>query len=123
MQNDRNSSSAGGLFAGLMRGVGDLVRSEINLATTEMTGKAFRVGKDAGFLAGGGAVAFAGSLAIMAAIIRMLETFLPRWLSAFVVGALMVGAGASLAKRGLSALKETDLAPERTIETLKHLTH
>ena len=110
-----------GLFAGLLGEIGRLVRAEINLATTEMTGKAFRIGKDVGFLAIGGALAFAGSLAIVAAMVRALEAILPRWLAALVVGLLTAGAGASLVRKGLQALQQTDLAPKQTIETLKNL--
>lgn len=110
-----------GLFAGLLRSVGELVRAEINLATTEMTGKATRVGKDAGLVAAGGAVAYAGSLAIVAALVRLLERFLPRWLAALIVGLGGVGAGAALVRRGMKGISDTDLAPERTIESIKSL--
>ena len=48
MANASGSSSMSGMFSGLLREIGGLVRAEINLATTEMTGKAFRVGKEVG---------------------------------------------------------------------------
>jgi hypothetical protein len=107
------------MFGGLLREIGGLVRAEINLATTEMTGKAFRVGKEVGLLAAGGAIVYAGALAIVAALVRLLEAILPRWLAALVVGLLTTAFGATLVKKGLAALKETDLAPERTLGTLK----
>jgi hypothetical protein len=119
MANASGNSSMSGMFSGLLREVGGLVRAEINLATTEMTGKAFRVGKEVGLVAAGGALAYAGGLSIVAACVRLLETFLPRWLAALVVGLAATAGGATLIKKGLADLKETDLAPERTIETLK----
>ena len=121
MQNGEQDNSMSGMFAGLLRSIGDLVRAEINLATTEMTGKASRVGKDVGSLAIGGAIAYAGFLALVGAAIRMLEAILPRWLAALLVGSLAAGGGAFLVQKRLQALKEADLAPQQTIDTLKKL--
>ena len=118
---DGGSSTLSGAFAGLLREVTGLVRAEMNLAKTEMTGKAFRLGKEAGFLAGGAALAYAGGLAIVAALVRIFEAFLPRWLAALAAGLLAAAVGAALATKGLKAIQQTELAPEHTIDTLKGL--
>jgi len=100
--------------------MGVLVRQEVGLATTEMTHKATRVGQELSILAIGGLVAYAGFLAILAAIIIALaEAGLPWWLAALVVGALVTIVGYVLVRRGLSSLKRTDLAPRATMQTLK----
>ena len=121
MQDDGKRSSGGGIVAGLMRGVSGLVRAEISLATTEMTQNATAAGRDIGSVAVGGAIAFAGFLVLLAAATRILEAILPRWLAALIVGSATVGGGAILVQRGLQELKESDLVPEKTIDTLKKL--
>jgi len=117
----RDNKSLGELFADLTREIVTLVRQEAALARTEMSEKAAQVGKDIGFLVAGGAVAYAGLLALIAAIIITLAqcTELPLWGSAFLVGAIVAGLGGFLVWKGLEALKQLDLAPRATLETLK----
>jgi len=120
MREAQNDRSLGELFSDLARDTGTLVRQEVELAKTEMTQKATRVGKDVGFLAAGGAVAYAGFLLILAAIaIGLGQLGVPWWLAAFLVGLVVAIVGAVLVQRGLSALRQENLAPERTMETLK----
>jgi xanthine/uracil permease len=71
-------------------------------------------------IAVGGLVAYAGLLAILAAIIIGLATAgLAWWLSALVVGIVVALIGGALVQRGLAALKHADLAPRQTMQTLK----
>jgi hypothetical protein len=119
MEQPKETRSLGELFADLSRETTTLVRQEINLATTEMTHKATRVGKDIGFLAVGGAVIYAGFLAIMAAIILVLAYWLPWWVSALIVGAVIAGVGYGLVQKGLAALKQENVAPRETLQTVK----
>src|SRR5215207_1854470 len=115
----KDERSLGELFAELARDTSTLVRHEVQLAKTEMSQKASRVGKDVGFLAAGGAVAYAGLLAVLAGIIVLLGQVIPMWLSALLVGVVVAGVGYFLVRRGLDALKREDPAPRQTIETLK----
>jgi len=119
MEQPRETRSLGELFADLSRETTTLVRQEINLATTEMTHKATRVGKDVGFLAVGGAVIYAGFLAIMAALILILAHWMPWWVSALIVGGVIAGVGYGLVQKGLAALKQEDVAPRETLQTVK----
>jgi len=120
MQQTRDERSLGELFAELTRETSTLVRQEVNLAKTEMTQKASEVGKDVGFLAAGGAVPYAGFLALLAAVILGLTGLgLPAWLAALLVGLAVGAVGVFLVQRGRDALRRTNLAPQQTIETLK----
>lgn len=120
MQNRTDERSLGDLFAELSRETTTLVRQEINLATTEMGQKATRAGKDVGFLAIGGAVVYAGALAIIAAIILALgQAGVPWWLAALIVGVVVAVVGYVLIRRGLDNLKREDMVPRQTIDTLK----
>jgi hypothetical protein len=109
----------GELFSELAQETGTLVRKEVELARVEMTAKASVALKEIAFVAVGGAVAFAGGLALLAAVILGLGTLIPIWLAALIVGVLVAGLGGALALGGVSALKRTDLAPRQTIQTLK----
>jgi xanthine/uracil permease len=119
MDSPREDRSLGQLFSDLSKQTGELVRHEVTLARVELGQKASEVGKDVGFLAIGGAVAYAGLLAIIAAVIIVLANFIPWWLSALLVGLVVAGIGYVLVQRGLSALKKQNMAPTRTLETLK----
>jgi xanthine/uracil permease len=120
MQQNRQERSISELFADLVRETGDLVRKEIQLARVEVGEKVSDVSKNVGFLAVGGAIAYAGLLAILAAIIIALgQIGLPWWLSALIVGLVVAGVGYFLVQKGLNAIKAQNLAPQKTLETLK----
>ena len=118
-RNGRDDRTLGELFSELAQETSTLVRQEVDLAKTEMSQKASRVGKDVGFLAAGGAVAYAGLLAILAGVIVLLGQVIPTWLSALLVGLVVAAVGYFLVRKGLDALKREDLAPRQTMETLK----
>ena len=120
MQQSKDERSLGELFGELARETGTLVRQEVDLAKTEITHNATRAAQEIGFLLVGGAVAYAGFLALLAALIAGLAAAgVPVWAAALVVGLVVAGLGYLLVQRGLSALRRTGLAPRQTIETLK----
>ncbi len=107
------------LFTDLSRELTALVRQEVALAKTEMSDKAARAGRNAGVLAVGGAIAYAGLLALVAAAIIGLAHALAWWLSALIIGVLVVVIGVGLMWTGFAALRHADLIPHRTVQTLK----
>src|SRR3954470_10363054 len=104
-----------------------LLKQEVDLAKTEMSEKAARVGANLGALAVGGAVAFLGALALLAAVVygltSILNTFMPLgvavWLAPLIVGAILAAIGTSLVKKALATLKRESLAPEKTTQSLQ----
>ncbi len=116
---DGDDRSVGELLAELSQETAELVRREVRLAEAEITQKAYRVGKNAGLLAAGGAVAYAGLLAVVAGMIMLLGRSRRPWLSAFLVGLSVTGAGSLLALKGLDALRQEGVAPQETVETLE----
>jgi hypothetical protein len=112
--------SLGDLFTDLSRETTTLVRQEVALAKTELTQKATRVGKDIGFLAVGGAIAYAGLLAFIAACIIALNLIVHLWwLSAAIIAVVVAAIGYFLVRKGLDNLRTSNLAPTQTIESLK----
>jgi len=120
MQQTNNDRSLGDLFGDLARDMGTLVSQEVTLARTEIAETATRVGKDIAVLAVGGLVAYAGLLAIIAAVIVLIaDRGVPLWLSALIVGAIVAAVGYILVQRGITALKSQNLTPRQTIASIK----
>lgn len=120
MQERATEPTVSGIIATFARAAGFLARREVDLAQAELRQKAAQAGLDVGLLAGGGAVAYGGFLAVLvAAGLGLRRLGLPAWLAALVVGLLAAGAGAGLARTGGARLRRTDPVPQRTIETLK----
>ena len=115
----KEERSLGDLFSELASETGTLVRQEVALAQVEMTKKATAVGKNVGYLVVGGAVAYAAALALIAALIIGLSYFIPAWAAALIVGVVVGIVAYIMISSALAALKQTDLAPRETVETLK----
>lgn len=116
---DKQDRSLGDLFSELANETGLLIRQEIALAKVELTEKAARIGRNVGFLVLGGAVAYAALLALLAAFIILLATVMPWWIAALVVAVLVGIVAAVLISKALTELKNTNIAPRQTVETLK----
>lgn len=117
---NRQERSLGELFADLGREFSTLIRQEMSLFKTEMSHKAADAGKKAGMIAAGGAVAYAGLMALLAAVILGLwQAGMSPWLAALLVGLVVTAGGGFMAYTGLQGLKKESMAPEQTIETLK----
>jgi len=108
----KEEKSLGELFSELATETSTLVRQEVALAQTELSQKATRVGKNVGFLAVGGFVAYAAMLAVLAGIIMLLGLVIPVWLSAIIVG-LVVGCRLFSDLFGTDGASENRSATER----------
>ena len=116
----REERSLGDLFSDLSRETTTLVRQEVQLAKAELTQSATEAARSIGMLLAGAAVAYAGLLFLLLAIVYgLMEAGWDAWLSALVVGLVVVAIGAILVLRARESLKPANLAPRRTVETLK----
>jgi xanthine/uracil permease len=116
----RDERSLGDLFSDLSRETTTLVRKEVQLAKAELTQSATEAARGIGMLVAGGAVAYAGLLFLLLAIVfGLIEAGWDAWLSALVVGLVVVAIGAVLVLRARESLKPANLAPQKTVETLK----
>jgi hypothetical protein len=120
MDDRRDERSLGQLFGDLSRQLTTLVRQEFALARTEVTTRAGAATRDVALIGAGGAIAYAGLLVLLAAVVLLLvDAGLDPWLAALLVGVAVLAIGGALVWRGRDGLRTTNLAPERTIETLK----
>ena len=111
--------SLGELFSRLTSDLGDLVRSEMELARVEIREEAGKAGKAAGMLGGGALVAYLGlALVATAAAWGLAGVIDAGW--AFLVVGLVIGAiGAVLVLKGRDRLSEVRPVPHETVDTLK----
>jgi hypothetical protein len=108
------------MSADLSRDARTLIQQEIQLARTELTEKIAKAGKGAGLVIGGGLIAYAGLLAIIAAaILGLVAAGLPPWAATLLGGVLAAIAGYLLVRPGLAALRPQELKPRQTLATLK----
>ena len=120
MAQPRDERSLGDLFTDLSRETTTLVRQEVQLAKAELTQSATEAARGIGMLVAGGAVAYAGLFFLLLAIVfGLIEAGWDAWLSALVVGLVVVAIGGVLVLRARESLKPANLAPRRTVETLK----
>jgi Putative Actinobacterial Holin-X, holin superfamily III len=119
----RDRRSLAGLFSDLWRETTTLVHEEAELAKAEMSGKVDQVMAGAGSIAAGGAVLFAGFLAVLVAATNGLALFLPAddapWLAPLIVGLIVMAIGYAVFAGGKSALKARNLKPTRSMDSLR----
>ncbi len=112
--------STGELVTKLSELSAQLVRSELQLAQTEMQQKAKRVGLGAGLLGTSGVVALLGFGALVTTAILALDLAMPAWLAALIVAVLLfvvAGVSALVGKKQVS--EATPLKPEQAIDGVK----
>ena len=119
--------SLGQILKELSSETSTLLRQEVDLAKTEMSEKASRVGSNLGSVAVGGAVTFLGALALLYAVVAGLTSLFDQfmdlevavWLAPLIVGIALAAVGYGLIKKALETLKHESLTPQRTTESLQ----
>jgi xanthine/uracil permease len=123
----KDDRSIGQLLKELTQESSTLLKQEMNLAKTEMSEKASRVGANLGEVAVGGAVAFLGAIALLLAVVYGLTSLLNKfmslgvaaWLAPLIVGIVLAAIGYSLIKKALATLKQESITPQRTTQSLQ----
>jgi xanthine/uracil permease len=110
----------GDLFGDLGKQLSTLIRQEIQLARTELSDTAGKLGRSLLSLVAGGLIAYSGLLVLLAAaVLGLVALGIDLWLSALVVGLVVIAIGTYLVRAGLEAVRTTNLAPTETVETMK----
>ena len=121
--NGANGKPLMGLFSDLWRETSTLVRDEAELAKAELSEKVSQLGTGAAEIAVAGGVVFAGFLVLLFAAVGALELLIDSphalWLAPLIVGLVVMAVGYVLLKRGKSQLSARNLAPERTLQSLR----
>jgi hypothetical protein len=123
----KDDRSIGQLLKELTQESSTLLKQEVDLAKTEMSEKASRVGANLGEVAVGGAVALLGSIALLLAAVYGLTSILDKimshgisvWLAPLIVGVVLAAVGYSMIKKALATLKQESITPQRTTQSLQ----
>jgi Putative Actinobacterial Holin-X, holin superfamily III len=117
---ERREQPLGEVARDLTRDLSLLVRQEVDLAKAEMAEKGRVAAPGLGMIGGAGVVGLMAAGALTASLILVLSIFLPEWLSALIVGAVLAAVAYGLAKQGKERVEEAGTpVPEQTIETVK----
>src|SRR5512146_1131389 len=113
----------GALLRDLAEGSASLVRGEARLAKVEVGEMVSAAGKGTALVATGGVLALLGVLSVLAGIVLLIgDQSLPAdlyWVAALIVLVIAGAVAAWLAKRGMTLLSPSRLAPTETMTTLK----
>ncbi len=126
-ERNKEDRTIGQLLKELTHESSTLLKQEVDLAKTEMSEKASRVGANLGEVAVGGGVAFLGAIALLLAVVYGLTSLLNKfmslgvaaWLAPLIVGIVLAAIGYSLIKKALATLKQESITPKRTTQSLQ----
>jgi len=119
MPDEQSSPTVGELLAVAVRDFGTLVQQEVRLAKAEMALKARNAGRSVLLVAAGGGLCAIGILALVAAAIAALDLAVPMWLSALLVGLVLLLAGYLVLHLGLQKLRQIEPLPEQTLASIR----
>jgi uncharacterized membrane protein YqjE len=112
--------SVGDLVQQLSQQTATLVRQEMRLAQAELQEKGKRAGIGAGMFGGAGLVALYGVGALVAAVIILLATAIEPWISALIVGVVLLATAGLLALLGRRQVEHaTPPRPEHAMESVR----
>ena len=116
--------SFGSLISDLTNEITTLVRKEVELAKAELSEKSSQAIGGIASIAIAGGVLMSGFLVLLAAAVYGLNTVLPPettpWLSALIVGVIVVIIGLIMLQSGRKKLKSQSLMPSRTMASVKN---
>lgn len=114
-----SDKSIGQLLGDLSRDTSSLIRNEVELAKTEMGEKVNQVGMALVSLVAGFLIGFAALIILLDAVVYGLSQHMPLWVAAVIVGVVVAIVGFLLVKKGQTDLKASNLAPRRTMESIR----
>lgn len=113
-------ASTGELVSRMSQQMATLVRDEIRLAQLDLTEKGKKAGIGAGALGGAGALAYLALATLIAAAVLGLAEAVPAWLSALIVGLVVLAVAGVLALVGKNKVAAaTPPVPNEAVEGLK----
>jgi len=122
MAGQNSDPTLGDLFTSLTEDLSTLVRQEIALARTETMEKFTTATRSIVMMVAGGLIAYAGLIALIMALIFLLNRAMPLWVSALIVAIVVIVVGVILLMSGRSALARMSVVPEKTVESMKENT-
>jgi len=116
---DPAGGSVPALIKQLASDVSALLSSEVALAKAELRESAAEAKAGVTGMAGGAVLANAGVLMLVLGLVFLLATQIAAWLSAFIVGGIVLIVGVIMLKAGQAKIKPKSFAPDRTMNAMK----
>jgi Putative Actinobacterial Holin-X, holin superfamily III len=108
------------LLVDLSNSITTLFRKELQLARAETSEKVTQIGVALGSIAGGAILALAALIVLLQAlVIGIAEAGVPAGWASLIVGVIVAVIAYILIHKGTSDLKASNLAPSRTVDSLK----
>ena len=115
----RGERSFSEVVESIVGNVQTIIRSEIQLAKTEVKEETAKAARATGILAAGGLLGLYAGGFLLLTIVRALENVTPPWLASLIV-AVVVGVAAFVAiNAGRTRMKHVHPTPDKTIKTVK----
>jgi hypothetical protein len=112
--------SVGVLVSRATQQLSDLLRAELRLAVAELKDKGKHAGRGAGLFGGAGLVALYGVGVLLAAAVAALALVLPVWLSALIIGVVLMVIAGVLALMGRAQTRRAvPPTPERALDSTR----
>ncbi len=115
----RDTRSLGEIVRDVLNDAQSLIRSELQLARTEMTEKARLAAKPAGLLAGAILCAALAISCLVVAGIAALALAMPVWLAALLMFVFLICIGAACYRGGRGGLRQIRMVPDQTVQSLR----
>ncbi|WCZ31661.1 phage holin family protein [Corynebacterium massiliense] len=113
-------ASIGQLVSNATEQISSLIRSEVELAKTELAESAKKGGIGAGLFGAAGTIALYSTFFFFCFLAALLAIWLPLWAGFLIVFAIMILIAGGLAMMGLKQVKQVK-KPEKTIESVQEL--
>lgn len=107
------------LLHGIAGNIEEIIRSEFQLAKTEIKEEASKARKPVALIGAGVVLALYAGGFVLLAIVYALGTIMASWLAALIVGAALAVFGMAFISTAKNKLKQVNMVPKRTAETLK----
>jgi tetrahydromethanopterin S-methyltransferase subunit C len=107
------------LFQDIVVNVQEIIRSEFRLAKAEVREEADKARKSVSMLGAGMVIGLYALGFLLLAAVYGLETVVPSWLAALIVGAAVAIVATVLLNMGRNRIKQVHPVPEKTVATLK----
>jgi uncharacterized membrane protein YqjE len=116
---NQGADNLGAIVGGIIEDLQAIVRGEVQLAKTELKEEATQMGKGAGMAGAGVFFGLVGFIFLMLSLTYLLAKWMEMWIAAGIVGLLLAIIAAVLVMTGKNQISEANLAPEKTIESVK----
>jgi len=111
--------SLGDILREIANNVGEIIRSEVQLAKTELSERLVKMARPATTIAIGAVLSVYALGFLLLTIMFALAIVMPNWLAALIVFCVVGIFGALMVAAGAQGLRQVNLVPERTVATVR----